>query len=111
MGLGGSLFVGALETGEWGTEQVNEVLPLAFTRWLWPLGWAGIAVLGCLSAMAVLGINPYAGVHLVFVPLLWAARALGFATFWMSPEVFQKRVMQVGRHPSFGNRGYTLLAR
>ncbi len=67
--------------------------------------------LGCLSAVVVLGIDPYAGLHLALAPLLWLAvlaaagwrlarlesgwngafvggvLALGFAIFWMSPEV------------------------
>jgi len=48
MWLGGSLFVGALEVGEWGTEKVGGWLPEKFTRWLWPLCWALVALGGWL---------------------------------------------------------------
>ncbi|HOU13322.1 MAG TPA: hypothetical protein PKZ84_09390 [Anaerolineae bacterium] len=48
MWLGGSLFVGALETGEWGTGKLGEWLPEKFTRWLWPAGWLAAAMMGYL---------------------------------------------------------------
>ena len=67
--------------------------------------------MGCMSEVIILGIDPYAGLHLALAPLLWLAvlalagrrlarletgrdgafvggvLALGFAIFWMSPEV------------------------
>jgi hypothetical protein len=48
MWLGGSLFVGALEAGEWGTGRVGQWLPERFTRWLWPVCWLTTAVVGYL---------------------------------------------------------------
>jgi hypothetical protein len=39
MWLGGSLFVGALQVGEWGTDKFGAWLPEKFTRWLWPVCW------------------------------------------------------------------------
>lgn len=77
-----------------------------------PGGWGLLALfgLGCLSAALVLGLNPYAGWEMGLAPLLWvlvlglwgrklarlaspldgalggAALALGFVTFWMTPE-------------------------
>lgn len=68
-------------------------------------------VIGALSASLVLGIDPYAGAHFLIAPLVWAlslavwgkrlarltsaldglvaggALALGFVTFWMSPQI------------------------
>lgn len=48
MWLGGSLFVGALEAGAWGTGKVGARLPEKLTRWLWPLCWGLVAVGGWL---------------------------------------------------------------
>jgi hypothetical protein len=48
MWLGGSLFVGALEAGEWGTNKLGDLLPEKFTRWLWPVCWLAAAVVGYL---------------------------------------------------------------
>lgn len=48
MWLGGSLFVGALEVGEWGTERAGAWLPEKLTGWLWPLCWGLVAVGGWL---------------------------------------------------------------
>jgi hypothetical protein len=48
MWLGGSLFVGALEVGAWGTGKVGAWLSERFTRWLWPLCWSVVAVGGWL---------------------------------------------------------------
>ncbi len=71
----------------------------------------GLFVIGALSASLVLGIDPYAGAHFLIAPLVWAislviwgkrlarlasaldglvaggALALGFVTFWMSPQI------------------------
>ncbi len=68
-------------------------------------------VIGALSASLVLGIDPYAGAHFLIAPIVWAislavwgkqlarltsaldglvgggALALGFVTFWMSPQI------------------------
>jgi len=48
MWLGGSLFVGALEVGEWGTDKVGGWLSEKLTRWLWPLCWGVVALGGWL---------------------------------------------------------------
>ncbi len=48
MWLGGGLFVGALEVGEWGTEKIGTWLPEKWTRWLWPLCWGLMAFGGWL---------------------------------------------------------------
>lgn len=71
----------------------------------------GLFVIGALSASLVLGIDPYAGAHFWLAPIVWAlslaiwgkrlarlasaldglvaggALALGFVTFWMSPQI------------------------
>ena len=68
-------------------------------------------VIGAVSASLVLGIDPYAGAHFLIAPIVWAiglqlvgqrlarltsaldgfvaggALALGFVTFWMSPQI------------------------
>ncbi|MBI5563578.1 MAG: hypothetical protein HY870_01695, partial [Chloroflexi bacterium] len=68
-------------------------------------------VIGVISASLVLGIEPYAGAHFLIAPIVWAislavwgkrlarltsaldglvgggALALGFVTFWMSPQI------------------------
>lgn len=48
MWLGGSLFVGALEVGEWGTNKLDDLLLEKLTRWLWPLCWGVVALGGWL---------------------------------------------------------------
>ncbi len=71
----------------------------------------GLFVIGILSASLVLGLDPNAGAHFLIAPLVWAlglllwgrrlarlssaldglvgggALALGFVTFWMSPQI------------------------
>ncbi len=68
-------------------------------------------VIGALSASLILGIDPYAGAHFLIAPIVWSislavwgkrlarltsaldglvgggALALGFVTFWMSPQI------------------------
>ena len=48
MWLGGSLFVGALEAGAWGTNKVGSWLPERVAVWLWPACWGIVAVVGWL---------------------------------------------------------------
>ena len=76
---------------------------------MWKL--LALFVIGVVSASLVLGIDPYAGAHFLIVPIVWAiglqlvgqrlarltstldglvaggALALGFVTFWMSPQI------------------------